>query len=137
MGQPRPDDESLSEPEWLARFAAEYRKLTHTPPLQMQLPIDEAHQLALEAARAKQEAIAQGRATPRPAPPPPRSEEKTTCLHAARAPESSAPSSSKESTEEELTAGELSSLAQMAADDREILERKRLQKATPLTKPRT
>jgi hypothetical protein len=70
MGQPRPEEETLSEPEWLARFAAEYRKVRHTPPLQMRLPISEADQLALEAARAHQQAIVEGRATPRPAPPP-------------------------------------------------------------------
>lgn len=135
MGQPRPED-ALEYARFLGAAvgaAVEEAWSRRTPPLQLNLPISEADQLALEAARAKREAIEQGRATPRPAPP----EEKTTCLHTERALESSAPPRSTEPTEAELTAGELSSLAQMAAADRETLENKRLQRLTPVFKART
>jgi hypothetical protein len=130
MGQPRLDDSIVYSPEWWARFVDELTRLRTPVPARIERPArNEDPELEREAAQVRREA------RERRTPPP---EEKTTCLLAAKEPASSDPSSSRENTEEEdLTPGELSSLAKMAADDREILERKRLLRLTPGTKPRT
>lgn len=148
MGQPRPEEQVLpvavDEADAFGRsfgkaWTAWRQSLTPAPlPPQRAARGNDNPELKGEAAQATQRAIEEGRATPRPAATPAAPQEKTTCLRTAREPESSDPPSSKESTEEEeLTPGELSSLARMAADDRETLERKRLQRLTLATKPRT
>jgi hypothetical protein len=60
MGQPRAYD-----PQDAAEFAAEFWKRIHTPPAE---PCERPESLAETAARLRDEAIGQGRATPRPAP---------------------------------------------------------------------
>jgi len=138
MGQLRPGD-TPPDPESAARFAAEFWRRIHTPPVDVR---SEADYLKLEAERAYNAAVAAGR-TPRPrspspvpAPPP---EEKTTCLRKNVAPESSStpPSPSPASTATDLSGGELQRLEQMAAADREILDQRRLLRTTPAFKPRT
>lgn len=138
MGQLRPD--VVFDPELAARFAAEFfTRVSGTPPAQLKLPL-EADLLAVEADRAYREAVAAGR-TPRPRSPSPipalPPEERTTCLRIEKTPGSSAQPSLKQSTGEDLSAGESQRLEQMAADDREILDQRRLARTTPGYKPRT
>ena len=142
MGQPRPPDApDLDEAKAFGTSFGEaweaWRKHRTPTPIQVREPQGLTESLKAQADRADREAIAEGRKTPRPRSPLP-DEEKTTCLvHHGREPESLARVSSKPGTEEELSAGELSRLAKMAADDRAILEERRLQKLTPISKGRT
>jgi hypothetical protein len=76
MGQPRPEEEAMPLPAFdeadafgksFGKAWATWRQALTPPPAPPRRAPREADQLAVEAARAKQEAIDEGRATPSPA----------------------------------------------------------------------
>jgi hypothetical protein len=138
-----PRDVDETEASDFARFvgkvsaaaATEAWRTMRTPPAQIK-ERDELPPLHVQAEQALQRATAEGRRTPPPRNHVPE-EEKTTCLHAGKAHESSARPQSSPSTEEAPSSGEserLERLTRMAEEDLDILEARRMQRISPRSK---
>jgi hypothetical protein len=144
MPQSRVEGESLLAalgPEWVGRALGEalgefVKRVNTPPPAATGRERDELPPLHVQTDQALQKATAEGRRTPPPRNHVPE-EEKTTCLHAGKAHESSARPQSSPSTEEAPSSGEserLERLTRMAEEDLDILEARRMQRISPRSK---